>query len=61
MLTGRELTETERDSVLPLLSPIQDKYNVFFGTIKLSEVEWYHGMYQVWPIRTEVDRDGVLA
>jgi len=61
LLTARDLTEAERDSVLPVLSPIQNKYQLFFGTIKLSEEEWYNGIYQVLPLRTEVERDGVTV
>jgi len=44
-----------------LLSPLQREYDVFFGTLEIAEDEWYHGVYQVLPLRTEVERDGVVA
>ena len=60
-LTTRPLTWDEQKQVVPLLSPVQLEYDVLFGTIEIPEDEWYHGIYQVLPLRTEVERDGVVA
>lgn len=60
-LTSRPLDWREEKSVLALLAPIQEEFDVFFGTIEISEQDWYHGIYQVMPLRTEVERDGVIA
>lgn len=61
LLTSRRLEWEEEKNVLRILSPIQEKFDVYFGTIEISEEEWYHGIYQVMPLRTEVERDGVVA
>jgi len=61
LLTTRPLTWEEQKQVVLLLSPVQLEYDVFFGTLEIAEDEWYHGIYQVLPLRTEVERDGVVA
>lgn len=61
LLTARCLSWQEQKQVVNLLSPIQLEYDVFFGTVEISEDEWYNGIYQVLPLRTEVERDGVAA
>ena len=61
LLTTRPLTWDEQKLVILLLSPVQREYDVFFGTLEIAEDEWYHGVYQVLPLRTEVERDGVVA
>jgi len=61
LLTTRPLTWDEQKLVVPLLSPLQLEYDVFFGTVEIAEDEWYHGVYQVLPLRAEVERDGVVA
>jgi predicted nucleotidyltransferase len=60
-LTSRRLSWDEKEQVVPLLSPIQDQYDVFFGTIEIPEDDWYDGIYQVLPLRTEIERDGVVV
>lgn len=61
LLTSRRLSWDEQKQVVPLLSPLQLEYDVFFGTVEIPEDEWYDGIYQVLPLRTEVERDGVAA
>jgi predicted nucleotidyltransferase len=61
VLTTRALSWDEQKQVIALLSPVQLEYDVLFGTIEIPEDEWYHGIYQVLPLRTEVERDGVVA
>ena len=61
LLTSRRLSWDEQKQVVPLLAPLQLEYDVFFGTVEIPEDEWYYGIYQVLPLRTEVERDGVAA
>ncbi len=61
LLTEHRFTWEEQKRVVHLLSPIQREFDVFFGTVEISEDEWYNGIYQVLPLRTEVERDGVAA
>jgi len=43
------------------LSPLQLEYDVFFSPVDIAEDDWLHGIYQVMPLRDEVERDGVVA
>ena len=61
LLTNRRLSWDEEKQVVHLLYPLQLEYDVLFGTIEVPEDEWYHGIYQALPLRTEVERDGVAA
>jgi predicted nucleotidyltransferase len=61
LLTARRLSWDEEKQLGHLLYPLQLEYDVFFGTLEIPEEEWYHGVYQVLPLRTEVERDGVAA
>lgn len=61
LLMSRPISWEEQKQVVHLLYPLQLEYEVLFGTIQISEDDWYHGVYQVMPLRTEVERDGVAA
>ncbi len=61
LLTQHRFSWDERHQVTRLLSPVEAEFNVFFGTVEISVDDWYHGIYQVMPLRDEVDRDGVPA
>jgi len=61
LLTARSLTWEERDLALELLFSLQLEYEIVFGLMVVSEDDWYRGVYQVMPIRDEVERDGVAA
>jgi hypothetical protein len=34
---------------------------VVISVLFVPEEDWLHGLYQVLPIRTEIERDGVAA
>lgn len=59
LLTSRRLEWEEERKVRDIVYPIQREFDVFFGTVEIPEEEWFHGLYQVMPLRHEVDRDGV--
>lgn len=61
LLTSRRLSWDEQKQIVGLLSPIQFEHEVFFGTVEVAEDDWYYGVYQVLPLRAEVERDGVVA
>ena len=61
VLTSRKLDWEEKEGVVDLLYPLQLEHGVCFGTLEIWDQDWYHGVYQVMPLRTEVERDGVAA
>lgn len=61
VLTSRPLTQQEDRAVIALLQPVQHRHDVMLSTLRVPLEEWEHGLYQVMPIRVEVDRDGVAA
>ena len=61
VLTQRALSREEERLVIDLLFPLELKHDVVFSTLEIPVAEWNHGVYQVLPLRTEVDRDGVAA
>ncbi|MFH1108404.1 MAG: nucleotidyltransferase domain-containing protein [Planctomycetota bacterium] len=61
LLATRRLSWEERKQVVHLLYPLELQYEVIFGTLEVSEDDWFQGIYQVLPLRTEVERDGVAA
>ena len=61
LLTEHRFSWDERGGVVELLSPLQLEYDVFFCPVDIAEDDWLHGIYQVMPLRDEVERDGVAA
>ena len=61
VLTKRPLTRDEERLVIDLLFPLELEYGVVFSTLEIPAAEWEHGLYQVLPLRAEVERDGVAA
>lgn len=61
VLTDRALARDEEDLVLDLLYPLELEYDVVFSTLEVPASDWYEGVYQVLPLRAEVERDGVAA
>ena len=61
VLTRRPLSWPERCQVVESLFPIQLEFDVVFSTLEVAVQEWFEGLYQVLPLRQEVDRDGVAA
>lgn len=61
VLTSRPLTREESDGVVATLYSIQLERDVLLSPLVVAREEWEEGVYQVMPLRVEVDRDGVAA
>lgn len=61
LLTTHRLTWEEQGRASELLFQLQLDYSVLFGLVLVSEDDWFRGVYQVMPLRDEVERDGVAA
>ncbi len=61
LLTAQPLTWEDRGRAVDLLFPLELEYDIVFGLMSVAEDDWYRGIYQVMPIRDEVERDGVAA
>jgi len=61
LLTEHRFSWDERCGVVELLSPLQRQYDVLFSSVDISMDDWFRGVYQVMPLRDEVERDGVAA
>jgi predicted nucleotidyltransferase len=60
LLTSRPMSHKEQGKVIELLLPLELELQVGITPVFVATEEWEHGLYQVLPIKTEVDRDGVL-
>ena len=61
VLTNRGVTHAERHAMTEALFDLQHELDVVFSTIVIPRHEWEHGVYQVLPLRQEVERDGATA
>lgn len=61
VLTTRELTWRERNTITDALYDIQLQYGVVISTLVVSAREWSEGCYSVLPIHDEVEQYGVAA
>jgi len=61
VLTSHKLTCQERDEITSALFDLQLELEVVISTLIVSTEEWEHGLYQVLPIRREIEREGVAA
>jgi predicted nucleotidyltransferase len=59
VITSRPLDQAEGREVVGCLQPVQAAHRVIFSPLRVSAEEWYHGVYQVLPIRKEIDREGI--
>jgi len=57
VLTDRQLSWRERDQITSALFDLQLQMNVVLSTLVVSTDEWNEGLYQVLPIRGEIERD----
>jgi len=60
-LTRRPVSRAEKDHAIALLLDLELKLAVVISVLFVPEEEWDHGLYQVLPIHTEIERDGVAA
>ncbi|MCP4250027.1 MAG: nucleotidyltransferase domain-containing protein [bacterium] len=61
VLTERPLTDAEKTRVTDALFGLQLELEVVISTLVVPTEEWQHGLYQVLPIRHEIEREGVAA
>lgn len=61
ILTSREMGRGEKDEVLGALYELELEHEVLFSPLIIHDEQWWHGLYQVLPIRHEIDREGVAA
>jgi len=61
VLTSRRLAWAEQARMTRALSPIQRECGTMISLLIVASADWNEGLYQVLPIRTEVERDGVAA
>lgn len=61
VLTSRPLPWKEQAEMIWAMSPLQRKHDVIVSLVVAASREWNEGVYQVLPIRREVDRDGVAV
>ena len=61
LLTKHRFGWDERSRTVDLLFPLELNHRVVFSPVDIPEEEWLHGIYQVMPLRLEVERDGVQA
>jgi len=61
VLTSRELSWRERNTITDALYDIQLQYGVVISTLVVSAREWSEGRYSVLPIHDEVEQYGVAA
>ena len=61
VLTTRDVPPAERQVMTDALFDLQLELDVVFSKVVVPREEWEHGLYQVLPLRKEVERDGVAA
>jgi predicted nucleotidyltransferase len=61
VLTSRPVGHAEEDRTVDALYDIELDLGVVLTALVTSAEEWDHGLYQVLPLHTEVERDGVAA
>src|SRR4051812_40704890 len=61
VLTARKVTRDERDRMISAIYELELRLGVVVSFLTVPTEEWLHGLYQVLPLRFEVERDGVAA
>ncbi len=61
VLTRCQLDWQQRDEITNALFDLQMRMDVVLSTLVVAMDEWNEGVYQVLPIRAEIERDGVVA
>jgi len=59
ILTSQPISVAEGFRFTELLQPVQHRHRCIISPLRLTSEEWYHGVYQVLGIRTEIDREGI--
>jgi predicted nucleotidyltransferase len=61
VLTSRPVNRQDKSQIRHALFDLQLERAVVFNTLIVPMQEWEHGLYQVLPIRQEIEKDGVAA
>lgn len=61
ILTSRPVSPAEKSHMTDALYPLELETGVVISKLVVSAEQWNHGVYQVLPIRQEIDREGVAA
>lgn len=61
VLTSRPINRAEKSEITRLLFEVELKQEVVLTPLIVAEEDWEHGLYQVLPLRAEIERDGVTA
>ncbi len=61
ILTTRLVSHKEREQMTRALFDVQLDLGVLISRLVVPLEQWKHGLYQVLPIRSEVERDGVTV
>jgi len=61
VLTSRKLSRPEERTIYDMLYEVELERAVIFNTMIVSSEEWTEGVYQVLPIRDEIEEEGVRA
>ena len=61
ILTSRPVSHAERSRMTEALFGLQLELEVVISKFVVPRAQWEHGLYQVMPIRREIERDGVAA
>ena len=61
VLTSRPITDADKQAMTEALFDLQLEMEVVISKLVVPLEEWEHGLYQVLPIRQEVEREGVAA
>ena len=61
VLTTRKLDWKQRQAIINCLYGLELELRVVASVLIVSEEDWHEGVYQVLPIREEIERDGVAA
>lgn len=61
LITSVPVSWRERRSITDSLFDLQIEREVVISPLVISRDDWLNGVYQVLPIRREIDRDGAAA
>ena len=61
LLTSRQLEWSERKAINTALFQLEMTHEVVISTLIVATADWTEGLWQVLPIRDEIERDGVAA
>ena len=61
VLTSRRISPAEKSRMTEVLFDLELNLEVVISKLVVPVEEWEHGLYQVLPIRQEIEREGAAA